>query len=365
MVRYLKDGEDFGPQHFRETGLPFTGSAAGAPAGDRSSDENRFAAAQQPKTGTKFKPRDPWLMNHDDHAETPAKLADGGKAIAEGAPIKVNPMTRNADPNMRTSPGPETTEVSARKGGRIKRADGGSVDDDSSYPERYQQAEKDGDYLPPAHFDNRTVYPRIDGSHYHNPDQDMPKAKGGRIKRAIGGVIPGQAPVPEAQPMTRTPIQAPNSPGGPGTDGGLMKNATVSMPAGDMAQLASGAVKAGARAALGAVAARSRRPGPALPGAAATAPMAGAPAPAATRIPGAMPAGMKGGGRVKRAMGGPMGGMPGNPMNGGMIGSAMGAAPMGAGVARPMPAGPGGAPGAMPASVPMMAKGGRMVRGNR
>jgi hypothetical protein len=370
MIRYLNDGEDFGPSHFAECGN-FTKSAAG-------SDTNQSNAVSMPM-GVKKAANDKSLVSGKQHGyrtDTRQPLADGGKAMAEGAPLKVNPWNGKTDAGMVVrvpetddaneirAKRPDTDEVGMRKGGRIKRADGGEAGPDNNLQEDrgWQDRALANDYRR-----------RADELQANSTRANNQKSGGGRIKRAIGGVIPGQAPAPVNQPLTRNPVAAPNSPGGPGTDGGLLKNATVSMPAGDMAQLASGAVKMGARAALGAVAARSRRPGPPMPGAAATAPMAASPALAAQKIPGGMnmQPGMKGGGRVKRAMGGPMGGMPGNPMNGGMVGSAMGAAPMGAGVARPMPT-TGGAPGAMPTSVPMgvqmpmpMAKGGRLTAATR
>lgn len=67
------------------------------------------------------------------------------------------------------------------------------------------------------------------------------------VRRASGGPIaPGPSPAASMQPLTRTPTAAPEG-------GNPLANATVSMPASDLAGLAGKAVKVGAKAALGAV----------------------------------------------------------------------------------------------------------------
>jgi hypothetical protein len=277
MVKYLSG--DFTAADFRDCGIGFTGSARGA------IPNNNRAEAQGMPSGQRTKPMDPEITSGrgDGYAVEQRepmrkggriRRADGGKAMAEGSPIRVNPMTRNADPNMRTSPGPEVKEVNAHRGGRIR--------------------------------------------------------------RAIGGVIPGEAPAPIDQPMTRpqTPQPAPQSP---------LAHATVTMPASDMSNLAAGAVKLGARTALAAAANRGKAALHPSMGPAGTAPAATPPMPASNTIPGGTRGGLHGGGRVRRAMGGPM------PMPQQMPPGAM---------ARPMPTA-GGMPGVMPG----MKEGGHFIQG--
>jgi hypothetical protein len=212
------------------------------------------------------------------------KRADGGKAMAEGPPIRVNPMTRNADPNMRTSPGPDVNEVNAHRGGRIR--------------------------------------------------------------RAVGGVIPGEAPAPIDQPMTRPQTPAPMG-------GNPLARATVTMPASDMSQLAAGAVKLGARTALNAAAMRGKAALQPRMGPAGNAPAATPPPPAPNTIP-AGTRGMRGGGRVHRAIGGPMPGqMPQQVPQQMPQGAMAGGVPM----QRPMPTA-----GAVPGAMPGMKGGGRIRR---
>lgn len=128
--------------------------------------------------------------------------------------------------------------------------------------------------------------------------------KGGRIKRAIGGVTPGQAPAPGMQPMTRTPTQVPMG----GKDDNPLSRATVSMPAEDVGRMALTSAAAGAKGAVSALAQRARSRGAqpkVMPGASEIAPAAVAPTPPQQSGLG-VPNQMKKGGRIGRADGGPV-----------------------------------------------------------
>jgi len=124
-----------------------------------------------------------------------------------------------------------------------------------------------------------------------------PKAKGGRIKRAIGGVIPGPAPAAGMQPMTAPPSAAPMM-------GNPLSHVQVTMPASELALMAKGAAKIGAGQAVGGLAQAARNRTGAqpvrMPGAAAIAPAAAAPPPtgALQSMPGTRPIGMKKGGHL-------------------------------------------------------------------
>lgn len=184
VVRYLKDGEDFGARHFSEVSPAFSGSA------------------RMPK------------------GQPPMQDAKGG-SIKSKAPTY--PRTGDA------------------KGGALRRGVGGTM-------------------AQPGDIDADDTY-----------SSDHRKA-GGRIRRASGGTIPGPAPAASAQPLTATATPAPNS----GQQTNPLANATVSMPATDMAALTSKAVKMGAGAALSAIAQRNKAHGQV--GAGGTAPAAAAPA---------------------------------------------------------------------------------------
>lgn len=147
--------------------------------------------------------------------------------------------------------------------------------------------------------------------------------EGGPLKRATGGPIPGTSPAAGASPLTRQQTQTPMA-------GNPLSRANVTMPAGDLVNLAAGAAKIGAGHAVNALAqvGQRMRQGArpvAMPGNAAIAPAAQSPmgsAPGLQGVPSATPQ-MKNGGRVRRALGGPMG--PQAPMA-----PPMGGAPMGA-----------------------------------
>lgn len=134
----------------------------------------------------------------------------------------------------------------------------------------------------------------------YSVNQRDPMARGGRINRAGGGPIPGQAPASGMQPMTRTPTAAPEG-------GNPLSRAQVTMPASDLAGLASSSAKAGARvgARVGALsqAAHAAGRGPrANPGGGIeSSPAAAAPPPVSPS-----PIGVRNGGRIRRADGGQM-----------------------------------------------------------
>lgn len=219
MVKYLRDGEDFGPQHF-SSDFGFTQSASRK--GGSMPDTNR-AEAVRTRAGTKFEARDPGDMDMNDRSYD----------RMENEEIAREPKAR---------------------GGRIKRADGGGVDDDG----------------------------------------DVGLAKGGRIRRAFGGPIPGPAPAPNAASMTARPSAAPMA-------GNPLSHVQISMPASDLALMAQGAAKMGAGQAVSGLAQAARgRGGPQpvrMPGAAAIAPGAAPPPPAQ----GMAPVGLKRGGALTAA----------------------------------------------------------------
>lgn len=223
VVRYLKDGQDFGPSHFSEVSPAFSGSA------------------RMPK------------------GQPPMQDAKGGRIKRGVGGTMARPGDVDAD---------DTYSMDHRKGGgRIKRAEGGSTwqragDTEDGNP-RYVEMKQ------PSEADIRLQELRRS---MNNSEGALSKAGGGRIRRASGGTIPGPAPAASAQPLTATATPAPNS----GQQTNPLANATVSMPATDMAALTSKAVKMGAGAALSAIAQRNKAHGQV--GAGGTAPAAAAPA---------------------------------------------------------------------------------------
>lgn len=226
VVRYLKDGEDFGARHFSEVSPAFSGSA------------------RMPK------------------GQPPMQDAKGGRIKRGVGGTMARPGDADAD---------DTYSTDHRKsGGRIKRAEGGSTwrragdteDGNPRYVEVKQSSEPD--------VKLQELRRSMDNS--EGAQGALSKAGGGRIRRASGGTIPGPAPAASADPLTRTATPAPNS----GQQTNPLANATVSMPATDMAALTSKAVKMGAGAALSAIAQRAKAHGQL--GAGGTAPAAAAPA---------------------------------------------------------------------------------------
>lgn len=139
-----------------------------------------------------------------------------------------------------------------------------------------------------------------------NPDKAaQPKMTGPRMRRAMGGTIPGPAPAAGASPLTRQPTPNPMPRGNP------LARAQVSMPASDLGSLTTGAAKAGAMHAVNTLAQVGQRAGRIAPHAALGPGIMASPtaaAPPMTPQQGIPQGGlqMAKGGRVKRAMGGPM-----------------------------------------------------------
>lgn len=135
-----------------------------------------------------------------------------------------------------------------------------------------------------------------------NPDKaQQPKLTGPRVKRAMGGTIPGPSPASGDSPLTRQPTANPVPAGNP------LARAQVSMPASDLAGLTGTAAKAGAAHAVNTLAQLGQRTGKIAPRANMGPGILSSPA--AVRPPMTSPTavpGMAKGGRVRRAMGGPM-----------------------------------------------------------
>lgn len=253
MVKYLRPGQDFS----FPAGFGFSLSASRK--GGSMPDTNR-AESVRVRSGTNFEAQDP----------------------------------RSMDATDRSYRGMENDEIAREpkaKGGPIRRAEGGSSDSNWSDDQQRADLERMNDE------DIQAIRRRYDPKKFVVDDDRARNAKGGPIRRAIGGVIPGNAPAAGMEPMTAPPSAAPMA-------GNPLSRVQVSMPASDLALLARGAAKIGAGQAVGGLtqAARNRTGAQPvrMPGAAAIAPAAAPPPPVSPMqgMAGVRPQGMKDGGHL-------------------------------------------------------------------
>lgn len=205
MVKYLAEGQDFGPEHFAKE-FGFTNSAYD----DRATTNRRGRQS-------------------DGVMDRPAATEDG-------------------------------TYVGRAHGGRMRRADGGSTggegyDDDDMVPSpqdrqrwlRDHPEDRKPSDVPAKSQDRQSglFRPRARMTNANTADNDrngadqgeaMPLSRGGRLHRAFGG---GATLPPQSSPGQPTGV--PEGPGG----GGMLGGATITMPAANMAHAADRMVQLG------------------------------------------------------------------------------------------------------------------------